>query len=63
MTSLSASPAASLHRIPRRPHAWIGLLALSQVLVAAAWWRWGWSVGLPLMVASHAPFWWGTLWP
>ena len=63
MTSPSASPAASLHRIPRRPHAWIGLLTLSQVLVAVAWWRWGWTAGLPLMVASHAPFWWGTLWP
>ena len=38
-------------------------MALSQLLVTAAWWRWGWTVGLPSMVASHAPFWWGTLWP
>ena len=63
MTSSSASPSARLHRIPRRPHAWVWLLALSQLLVAAVWWRYGWRVGLPLMVASHAPFWWGTLWP
>ena len=54
---------ASLHRIPRRPHAWAWLLALSQLLVAAAWWRWGWTLGLPLLLLSHAPFWWGTLWP
>lgn len=59
---MTASP-ASLHRIPRHPHAWAWLLMLSQLLVAAIWWRWGWKLGLPLMVASHAPFWWGTLWP
>jgi peptidoglycan-N-acetylglucosamine deacetylase len=54
---------ASLHRIPRRPHAWAWLLAISQLLVAATWWRWGWTLGLPLLLISHAPFWWGTLWP
>ena len=27
------------------------------------WWRFGWQVGLPAMVASHAPFWWATLVP
>ncbi|MFZ2751993.1 MAG: polysaccharide deacetylase family protein, partial [Lysobacteraceae bacterium] len=57
------APSASLHRIPRHPHAWAWLLALSQLLVAAAWWRWGWTLGLPLLLISHAPFWWGTLWP
>jgi peptidoglycan-N-acetylglucosamine deacetylase len=57
------APSASLHRIPRRPHAWAWLLTLSQLLVAAAWWRWGWTLGLPLMLVSHAPLWWGTLWP
>lgn len=76
MTDRSASPPAALddtvpddaildriHRVPRRPHAWLALLVLSQVVVALVWWRWGWSIGLPAMVASHAPFWWGTLWP
>jgi peptidoglycan-N-acetylglucosamine deacetylase len=57
------APSASLHRIPRHPHVWVWLLALSQLLVAAAWWRWGWTLGLPLLLASHAPFWWGTVWP
>lgn len=76
MTDRSASPPAALdgtvlddaildriHRVPRRPHAWMLALVLSQVVVALVWWRWGWSIGLPAMVASHAPFWWGTLWP
>lgn len=57
------APSASLHRSPRHPHAWAWLLAVSQVLVAATWWRWGWTHGLPLLLLSHAPFWWGTLWP
>ena len=57
------APSASLHRSPRYPHAWAWLLAVSQLLVAAAWWRWGWTHGLPLLLLSHAPFWWGTLWP
>jgi len=76
MTDRSASPPAALddtvpdgafldriHRVPRRPHAWLALLVLSQVVVALIWWRWGWTLGLPAMAASHAPFWWGTLWP
>lgn len=56
-----ASP--SLHRVPRHPHAWWIALGLSQALVAAAWWQWGWRPGLPLMLASHLPFLWGTLRP
>ena len=55
------APSASLHRIPRYPHAWAWLLMLSQLLVAAASSRWGWTFGLPLMLISHAPLWWGTL--
>ncbi|QSX78956.1 polysaccharide deacetylase family protein [Agrilutibacter solisilvae] len=53
----------ALHRPPRRPHAWIGALLLSQLLVVAVFWRWGWAWGLPVMFASHAVFWWGTLKP
>ncbi|MBX4373415.1 polysaccharide deacetylase family protein, partial [Mycobacterium tuberculosis] len=29
---------------------------LSQLAVVLAWWAWGWAIGLPLMVASHALF-------
>lgn len=58
---MPAMPAIALHRIPRRPHAWLAALLLSQVLVAVAWWRLGWGIGLPLMLASHLPFWWGVL--
>jgi peptidoglycan/xylan/chitin deacetylase (PgdA/CDA1 family) len=52
-----------LHRVPRRPHAWWLALLLSQALVAALWWRFGWEVGVPLMLASHAVFWWGVMKP
>jgi peptidoglycan/xylan/chitin deacetylase (PgdA/CDA1 family) len=53
----------SLHRPPRHPHVWAWCLLASQLAVVAIWWRWGWGWGLPAMVASHAPFWWGTLKP
>ncbi|MDH7452201.1 polysaccharide deacetylase family protein [Luteimonas composti] len=51
------------HRPPRHPHAWLPLLLLSQLLVAGIWWRWGWGVGLPSMLATHALAWWGVLAP
>ncbi|TYT26195.1 polysaccharide deacetylase family protein [Luteimonas viscosa] len=51
------------HRPPRHPHAWLPLLLLSQLLVAWAWWRWGWPLGLPLMLASHGICLWGVLAP
>ena len=54
---------AELRRSPRRPHAWAWCLLASQVLVLALWWRFGWHVGLPSLVLSHAPFWWATLRP
>ena len=57
------SASAELRRTPRHPHAWAWCFALSQLLVVAVWWRFGWQVGLPAMVASHAPFWWATLVP
>src|SRR5690606_32659647 len=50
------SEGGTLHRVPRRPHAWLALFLPSQLLVALAWWTWGWQAGLPLMLLSHAPF-------
>ena len=58
MTALTAP-----RRVPRRPHAWLWCLLLSQALVVALWWRFGWQVGLPAMLVSHQPFWWATLVP
>jgi len=46
----------TLHRIPRRPWRWLPWLVASQLLVVLAWWKVGWLLGLPLMVASHALF-------
>lgn len=51
------------HRPPRRPHAWLLFLAVSQLLGAAIWWRYGWRVGFPAMMLTHIVFWWGVLWP
>lgn len=56
-------PVPAFHRPPRHPHAWLPCLLLSQLAVAALWWRHGWPVGLAAMVASHLPFWWATLVP
>ena len=53
----------ALHRPPRHPHAWAWAFVASQALVALLWWRLGWPWGLPLLLASHAPFLWGTLRP
>jgi len=47
---------ATLHRVPRRPHAWAAWLALSQLAVALLWWRSGWHWGLPALLLSHAAF-------
>jgi len=52
-----------LHQPPRHPHAWAWAFAASQALVGLLWWRLGWHWGLPLLLASHAPFLWGTLRP
>lgn len=54
---------SDLHRIPRRPHAWLWLLLASQVLVVWIWWQLGWRVGLPALLLSHAVFVWATLVP
>lgn len=63
MTASSASRIDAPHRAPRRPQAWWLALLASQTAVAALWWRYGATVGVPAMLATHAPFWWGTLWP
>ena len=55
--------ATPLHCPPRRPRTAAWMFALSQVLVAVAWWQFGWRVGLPLLLATHAVVLWGTLWP
>lgn len=56
-------PFAAAHRPPRRPWAWAGWFAASQLLVAALWWRYGWAIGLAALLPSHAAMFWGTLWP
>lgn len=54
---------SQLHRIPRRPHAWLWFFAASQLLVLGLWWWLGWKVGLPALLLSHAFFVWATLVP
>lgn len=49
--------------IPQHPYRWWAWLAVSQLLVAWPWWHFGWQIGLPCMVLSHVPFWWGVLMP
>lgn len=51
------------HRVPRHPHAWLVVLLASQAAVALLWWSLGWQVGLPVMLATHALFWWGVMKP
>ena len=38
-------------------------MLVSQCVVAAVWWQFGWVPGLALMIATHLVFWWGVLWP
>jgi len=58
---MSALP--QLHRVPRHPHVWLACLLATQLLAVWVWWRFGWALGLPVLLASHVPFWWGVLWP
>lgn len=55
--------ATAPHSPPRRPHVAAWAAVLSQALVALAWWRLGWRVGLPLLLGTHLLFLWGTLRP
>ncbi|CAN7174332.1 polysaccharide deacetylase family protein [Pseudoxanthomonas sp. LjRoot168] len=63
MASWGMSTTGTLHRPPRRPGLILGLLALSQVGVAWLWWRDGWTIGLPAMMATHLSVVWSTLYP
>lgn len=60
---IQVMPPSDPHRVPRRPHACWAALVLSQALVAALWWQWGWKPGLAALLASHLVFVWGTLRP
>lgn len=55
--------AAGLRCVPRHPRLILGLLLLSQVAVAALWWRHGWQWGLPAMLVTHLSVVWATLYP
>src|SRR5690606_28515989 len=44
------------HPVPRHPHAWIGWVVASQLLVVLLWWRLGWHWGVPALLLSHALF-------
>lgn len=56
-------PARPLHRPPRHPHAWVGWFAASQLAAVALFWTWGWRLGLPALMLSHASLVWATLRP
>ena len=58
---MSAPP--PLHAIPRHPHAWAWIALALHLAVALAWWQLGWHWGLPLLLALHLAFVWGTLRP
>lgn len=58
---MPASP--PLHRAPRHPHAWAWIALALHLAVALAWWQLGWRWGLPLLLALHLAFVWGTLRP
>jgi peptidoglycan/xylan/chitin deacetylase (PgdA/CDA1 family) len=52
-----------LHRVPRRPHAWLWLALALHLGVIVAWWSWGWVPGLACLFAVHMLFLWGTMRP
>ena len=45
----------TLYRAALKPH-WGGWLVVSQLAVLALWWQFGWHVGLPALLLSHACF-------
>lgn len=58
-----ADPTPDLAAVPRRPRAWAWSALGLHLAVAAAWWQLGWRWGLPLLLALHLAFVWGTLRP
>ncbi len=46
----------TLYRSPSARPAWPFLLIASQLLVVLLWWKLGWRIGLPAMMASHLSF-------
>ena len=67
MTARPTPPAGArgrtLHRPPRHPHAWAAVFLVSQLLLTALWWRYGWRIGAPALLLSHGALVWATLWP
>ena len=61
--TLNSALHSALHRVPRRPHAWIWLALALHLGVALVWWRWGWALGLACLFATHMLFLWGTMRP
>ena len=59
----NCAPGSALHRVPRRPHAWIWLALALHLAAIAIWWRWGWAPGLATLFATHMLFLWGTMRP
>ncbi|QYR53256.1 polysaccharide deacetylase family protein [Lysobacter soyae] len=51
------------HTPPRHPHVWWFALLASQLFVVWLWIAWGWKIGLPAMLLSHAVLLWGVLYP
>lgn len=56
MASWGMTVRETLHFTPAAAWRWLPWLLLSQLLVALVWWQWGWPLGLPAMLASHALF-------
>ncbi|MEO8365251.1 MAG: polysaccharide deacetylase family protein [Pseudoxanthomonas sp.] len=61
--TLNYAPGRALHRVPRRPHAWIWLALALHFGVIVAWWFGGWVPGLACLFVVHMLFLWGTMRP
>lgn len=61
--TLNSASNSALHRVPRRPHAWIWLALALHLGVVLLWWWGGWMIGLASLFATHMLFLWGTMRP